>query len=96
MKARFPYLNFKSGGSLKQIQGFDAVVQGECTVAFGWDSNNPGLNTTPQWVTGDTRPNRPLGVELMTVSVAPTFESNSTEPFQLDAFSFYFNAAGPV
>ena len=96
VKIEFPYLDFKTPGVMKLIQGMDTVMIGDATMQIKFDARNPEFITPETQMTGDTRPGEMTAVEVCSVGIAPVVISRNDEPFELHAMTFYFSPLGAI
>jgi hypothetical protein len=92
-------LGFQSAnlpGVLKQFMGFDIVATGSPSIAFKWDPNDESKITDYLEISGDTRPGDMHPMELCATSIAPAFQHQKNEAFELNALQLYFEKLGPV
>jgi hypothetical protein len=85
------YLDFKKPGSLKYIASMDIVVQGSIAVQFRYDPDDETKITDPITLTGDTRPEQSIPVEITTTGLAPVFTSTNDELVQIDMIQFHYD-----
>lgn len=86
----------KAPGILKQFGGFDVAGRGSFSIAFKWDPRDASAQTLAYPITGDSRPDGLAPMELCTVSVAPVFEHQANEDFELSSLQCYFEPLGPT
>lgn len=87
----FPYLDFKTPGVLKMIQGMDTVMVGSADMQIKFDARQPDFITPSIQMSGDTRPGEMTAVEVVSVGVAPVINSTNGSPFELHAITFYYS-----
>lgn len=86
------YQDAKMPGVEKMFYGADYVFSGTATVTYLYDPRDQGKETTPQTVTGDSRPAALVPVEVSCAAIAPRFRHSADEAFTLDMASLYFHA----
>lgn len=86
----FPYLDFKTPGVMKLIQGMDTVMVGSADMQIKFDARNPEFITPTIQMTGDTRPGEMTAVEVCSVGIAPVITATNNAPFELHAMTFYY------
>lgn len=86
----FPYLDFKTPGVLKMIQGMDTVMVGSADMQIKFDSRQPEFITPGIEMSGDTRPGEMTAVEVVSVGVAPVITATNNQNFELHAITFYY------
>lgn len=86
----------KAPGIEKIFNGFDTVVKGTPSVAFRYDPRDETLVTDLIPVSSDTRPGNLYPMELCATSIAPIFNHQADEDFQLDQMLVYFERLGPL
>lgn len=86
----FPYLDFKTPGVLKMIQGMDTVMVGSADMQIRFDSRQPEFVTPGIEMSGDTRPGEMTAVEVVSVGIAPVITSTNADPFELHAITMYY------
>jgi len=94
VEVQMAFQDAKSPGVLKQIYGADYVFSGSPSVSFKYDPRDQDKETTPQVITGDTRPGDIIPVEVCAAAIAPVFRHSVDEAFELDAATFYYNLRG--
>lgn len=92
----FPFLDFQSPGSMKQIHGMDAVMVGTAEIAHRFDAQQPDFITPGTTLSGDSRPGGLTPVELCTVGIAPVIRHTANEAFELHALTYYFDNLGAI
>jgi hypothetical protein len=90
------YQDGKSPGIEKMFIGFDAVVTGTPKVAFRYDPRDETLITPFIPISSDTRPADLYPMELCATSVAPVWNHQANEDFQLDQMLIYYEKLGAV
>ncbi len=91
-----PYMDFKAPGQLKQIVGFDLVMEGECYFSLGFDARDTDAVTDEVRVQGNSRGGGIVPLECCGTEFSPRFRNQDGEPFRLDALTIYYNVLGPV
>ncbi len=91
-----PYQAFKAPGILKQIVGFDAVIEGSCDVQHMWDARDETKITQKMELSGDTRPGPMVPVDIMATEVATRFTNYDNQAFRLSALTYYYDKVGPL
>jgi len=91
-----PYQAFKAPGILKQIEGFDAVIEGSCDVQHMWDARDETKITPKMKLSGDTRPGPMTPVDIMATEIATRFTNYDNQPFRLSALTYYYDKVGPL
>lgn len=86
----------KAPGIEKIFQGFDAVITGNPRVAFRYDPRDESLVTDFLPISSDTRPGDLYPMELCATSVAPIWNHQADEDFQLDQMLLYYEKLGNV
>ena len=81
----------KSPGVEKMFYGADYVFSGTATVSYLYDPHEPARETIPQTVTGDTRAQTLVPVEISSAAIAPRFRHQADEAFSLDLATLYFH-----
>lgn len=92
----FPYLDFKTPGVLKMVQGMDTVMVGDADMSIKFDARQPDFITPSIPMSGDTRPGEMTPVEIVSVGIAPVIESTNDGEFELHAMTFYFESLGAL
>lgn len=95
MRVEMPFLDFKAPGILKHIQAMDLVADGEVSVQFRYDPNDPSKITDPIVLSGDSRSRQLIPLEMTVTAIAPVFTSTSSSAVQIDAITFYYENLGP-
>ena len=92
------FVDAKKPGVLKMFRGVDTVTTGTGRLSFRYiDGSTDSTFTTDEIsISGDTRPDVMIPVELTGVSVAPVFKHSANEAFQLDAISLYYENLAPL
>lgn len=90
----FPFLDFQAPGTLKQIQGMDAVMVGTAGIAHRFDARTPALITPEVELSGDSRPGELTPVEVCSVGIAPVITHTASEAFELHALTYHFESLG--
>lgn len=98
-RVEFPLLDFKRPGTLKQIAGMDIRQTGRCDVSFIYqylddDGALQTAETTAFEVNGSTAAGGLIPVELCVTAIAPVFETEHTQEWELFAFDFHFTEIG--
>jgi hypothetical protein len=91
-----PYMDFKLPGNLKQIYGADLVMDGECHFSIGFDVRDAAAVTDEVRVIGNTRGGGMIPIEICGTEFSLRFRNATSQPFQLDAVTIYFNDLGPT
>jgi len=91
-----PFLDFKKPGQLKHILGADIVISGTASLTFRYDAQTPASITDAMSVTGDSRSQGLLPVELLATEIAPKLVHSANEAFQLDQLSLYYEVLGTM
>lgn len=86
----------KAPGIEKIFIGFDLVVVGSPSIAFRYDPNDETLVTPFIPIRGDTRPGDLYPMELCATSIAPIWQHQANEDFQIDQMLAYYEKLGPV
>lgn len=86
----------KKPGQLKTIFGMDVVMEGTCEVSHRWNTNETTLETVPVELTGDTRPDGLVPVELQATEVATRFVQTAAEAWELHLLTLYYDVGGPL
>lgn len=92
----FPYLDFKTPGVMKMIQGMDTVMIGSADMQIKFDARQPEFITPAIEMVGDTRPGEQTAVEVVSVGIAPVITSTNDAPFELHAITFYHENLGAI
>lgn len=92
----FPYLDFKTPGVMKMIQGMDTVMIGSADMQIKFDARQPEFITPAIEMVGDTRPGEQTAVEVVSVGIAPVITSTNDAPFELHAITYYFTPLGAI
>jgi hypothetical protein len=96
VEIRFPFLDCKSPGILKQFIGLDSVQEGTANIQFGFDSRDNSLMTDVVEISGDSRPDALVPMEICAVSLSPYITHTEDETFQLDLMTLYYENLGNV
>lgn len=91
-----PYMNLKTPGQLKFIQGADVVVEGQCEFSVGYDVRNPDAFTMPVKVKGNTRPGGKIPMECAGTEFALRFRNYDNKPFRLDSVTLYYELSSTL
>ena len=92
----FPYLDFKTPGVMKLIQGMDTVMLGSADMQIKFDARQPDFITPAIAMNGDTRPGEMTAVEVCSVGIAPVITSTNSENFELHAITMYYQDLGAI
>jgi hypothetical protein len=92
----FPYLDFKTPGVMKLIQGMDTVMLGSADMQIKFDARNPEFITPTIEMSGDMRPGEMTAVEVCSVGIAPVITCTNAEAFELHAITFYYEDLGNI
>jgi hypothetical protein len=91
---QLPYLSFKTPGTLKQIWGMDAVMDGECDVSVLFDARDQTAETLPVPFSGDTRPGEVTPIEACGTELSMRFRNETTDPWRLDTIVVHYENLG--
>jgi len=96
-----PFLDFKSPGVLKLIQGMDVVGRGTFEVSFKYRATDAAGNlvegeTDPVTITTNSMPGPLIPVELCTTAIAPRFRHQANEGFQISRLAFIYENLGAL
>jgi hypothetical protein len=91
---QLPYLSFKTPGTLKQVWGMDAVMDGGCDVSLLFDARDQTAETFPVPFSGDTRPGEITPIEACGTELSMRFRNVTTEPWRLDAIVVHYETLG--
>ena len=92
----FPYLDFKTPGVMKLVQGMDTVMLGSAEMQIKFDARQPDFITPPIQMSGDTRPGEMTAVEVCSVGIAPVITSTNSDNFELHAITMYYQDLGNI
>lgn len=92
----FPFLDFKLPGVLKMATGMDVIVEGAATLSLLTDPNDPGEETEPMVVYGDSRNGPTLPVEVCATAIAPRIRHALNEAFKLTSLTFFYEKLGAL
>jgi len=85
------FLTAKLPGVNKGWWGIDVIAAGEARTTFKYDPNKALAETSEIILDGDTTPDQPAPVEVVSPSLSVVFKNNKNEEFQLDSFTLYYN-----
>jgi len=88
------YLDFKKPGQRKLILGSDVVMDGEAIMELLYDPNDTTLKTPGLTVSGDTRRDGMLPVELNATEASTKFTHTKNEAWRLDLLTYYYDNLG--
>lgn len=94
-----PFLDFKKSGSMKNIGGLDYVIAGACTVSLNTPTETNAESLTIDNTADENSSGHKLlaAIQLLTTDVQVNITGTSTsEPFQLDELTFYYDDLGNV
>ena len=94
---QWPWLDMGRPGDDKQMESFDIVGYGECSVEFGYDQTAPGYFTSPYRVPADTVPGTvvPMPLNSPSYSVRLRYHGwNPEDPESEAQRDWAFNAMG--
>ncbi|MCX8567060.1 MAG: hypothetical protein ON057_001787 [Glomeribacter sp. 1016415] len=89
-----PYMDFKTPGQLKRIQGADLVMEGECTFSVAFDVRQSDAFTSPVRIRGNTRSGGKIPVTCAGTAFSLRFHHLSNQPFRLEAVTLYYDVLG--
>jgi hypothetical protein len=91
---QWPFLSNGSLGGEKNLEAFDIILDGECTVSIGWDQTDPAnannTFTTPFQITGDTLPGQPYPLPIRAKSFSMLLGFNYNQAWEWEAANLYF------
>jgi hypothetical protein len=91
----WPYLDFGMLGRDKQMEGFDLVITGECSVSIGYTQTNFALATTPYTINGDTLVGGMIPMPLTGPSFQFRLTFTESQQWEWFASNMYCNDLGP-
>jgi hypothetical protein len=92
----FPYLDFKTPGVMKLIQGMDTVMLGSAGMQIKFDARQPDFITPTIQMSGDMRPGEMTAVEVCSVGIAPVITCTNSDQFELHAITMYYENLASV
>jgi len=97
----FPFLDFKSPGTLKMITGVDFVGTGTAQISFKYRATDLSGNVTegetlPVTLANNTMPSVMTPVELCVTAIAPRIVHQANERFHMARLAFYYHELGPL
>lgn len=84
---QWPWLDFGSPGTTKQLVGFDLVGTGTATVEVGYDQSAKGTYTAPFTVPPDTVPGMMIPLPVMAPSMSFRLTYSAGEKWQFNALN---------
>lgn len=91
-----PFLDFKKPGVEKMIHGMDVVMTGSAEVAFRFKENEEEYVTDWFPLTGNTRGDEVIPVQITSTAIAPMFRVIDNQEWELHALNFYYEELIPA
>ena len=85
------YQDAKLPGVEKMFYGADLVCSRSAQLSYLYDPADPVKQTNTQSIVGDTRSGQLVPVEVTTSAIAPRFQHQADEAFELSAMTLYFH-----
>lgn len=90
----WPYLDAGPAGLEKQMEGFDAVVDGSFNIRIGYDQSRQALATEAYDLDGDTLTAQMIPMPVSGPSFQMRFEFDGNQPWEWFATNLYLNDNG--
>lgn len=90
VEVQMAFQDAKTPGVDKQFDGADFAFNGSASVSYLYDPRDPGKETTPYTIQGDTRHGDMNPVEVVAPAIAPKFVHSANEEFEIDAVQLYY------
>ena len=81
-------------GNWKKIYGLDVMFEGTANIQHRWDARTPDEKTTAIALSGDTRPDPIIPVELMTTQISFDITQTANSEFTLNGLTYYYQTLG--
>lgn len=90
----YHFLSANKPGQLKHVIGADAVLSGNANLKFRYNANAPADITDAIAISGDSRSEGLIPVELVATEIAPQLTYTGDAAWRLDALTLYYEILG--